>query len=120
MEEIAKHTDMSALSILIYKGVALHYHNPLHLAKHDIIMVTYETLRRELDRVHHNEFSCILRHHKRYTYPPSPLLALCWWRVCLDEAQTVETTNAKVMHTYTLGSVLHIMYPLSLCNVAGC
>ena len=26
---------------------------------------------------------------------PTPLTRLCWWRVCLDEAQMVETSTAK-------------------------
>ena len=66
----------------------------LCLAQQDIVMVSYETLQKELDIVHHYELSGVLR-HKRYTHPPSPLVDLCWWRVCLDEAQTVDT-NAKV------------------------
>ncbi len=66
------------------------------MAKHDIVMVTYETLRKELARVHHHEFSIVLRKRKVSHYPPSPLLAIKWWRICLDEAQTVESINAKV------------------------
>lgn len=98
MEEVAKHTDITTLRCLIYKGVSSCYSNPHHLAQQDIVFVTYETLRKELDRVHYHEYSRVLRYRKKYSYPPSPLLAVCWWRICLDEAQTVETTNAKVEH----------------------
>lgn len=87
---------MDNLSILVYEGVFKQYLNPIHLASHDIILVTYETLRRELDRVHHHEFLLKLRYRKHYSYPPSPLLGIQWWRVCLDEAQIVETSNSKV------------------------
>lgn len=35
------------------------------------------------------------RKRKRYRVVPSPLLKIQWWRVCLDEAQRVETPTAK-------------------------
>ncbi len=86
--------------MMVYKGVSRVYVNPLHIMSHDIVLVTYETLRKELDRVHYHEFSVMLRKRKVYSYPPSPLLALNWWRVCLDEAQTVESVNTKVYKTH--------------------
>ena len=82
---------------MVYWGVSRRYVNPLHIIPHDIVVVTYETLRKELDRVRHHEFSFVLRKRKVSRYPPSPLLAIKWWRICLDEAQTVESVNAKVI-----------------------
>lgn len=91
---------------MIYKGVSKEYINPLHLILKDIVLVTYETIRKELDRVHHHEFTRKLRHPKSYSYPPSPLLAIRWWRVCLDEAQMVEASHSKVSVYFTCFGVL--------------
>lgn len=98
MEEIAKHTDVDSLSITTYPGVVRRYINPLHLISHDIVLVTYEILRKELDRVRYTEYNRMFRNRKRFAYPPCPLLAIQWWRVCLDEAQMVESTTAKVSY----------------------
>jgi E3 ubiquitin-protein ligase SHPRH len=95
MEEISKHTDIDSLKIMLYSGVAKSYINPLHIALYDIVLVTYEVIRKELDRVHHHDFMLKLRHRKSYVYSPSPLLAINWWRICLDEAQLVETSTSK-------------------------
>ena len=55
-----------------------------------------------------------LRHAKRYMAVPSPLPAVDWWRVSLDEAQMVECPTAKV-------SVLDIFVCMSLCQALyGC
>lgn len=34
-----------------------------------------------------------LRHQRKYCVPGSPISRLKWWRLCLDEAQTVETAR---------------------------
>lgn len=36
-----------------------------------------------------------LRRKKRYLVLPTPLTRLVWWRICLDEAQMVESSTAK-------------------------
>ena len=110
---------------MVYWGVSHRYLNPLHIMSHDIVLVTYEILRKELDRVHHHEFTLMLRKRKRSAYPPSPLLAINWWRVCLDEAQTVESITAKVnlcefvllIRTCTVSVVftfIHVVYVLCI------
>lgn len=37
-----------------------------------------------------------MRYDKRYIALPSPLTGVVFWRICLDEAQMVESTTAKV------------------------
>lgn len=38
-------------------------------------------------------FSTRLRDPRRFAALPCPLILVEWWRVCLDEAQMVETVN---------------------------
>lgn len=70
------------------------------LSKQDIVLTTYEALRLDL---HHlssatrqmgaSRFS--FREKKRYRSVPTPLTQMKLWRVCLDEAQEVESSTAK-------------------------
>ncbi|KAH0566125.1 hypothetical protein GP486_000486 [Trichoglossum hirsutum] len=60
------------------------------LLQHDIVLTTYNVLAGEIhyagptpDRQ--------LRHQKKYIPRRSPLVQISWWRVCLDEAQMVES-----------------------------
>ena len=61
------------------------------LADYDIVLTTYNVLSRDIyfaeDPPERN-----LRHRKRAEErPKSPLVQILWWRVCLDEAQMVES-----------------------------
>ena len=38
---------------------------------------------------------CRLRRAKRYRSLPTPLVCVEWWRICVDEAQTIEAHTAK-------------------------
>ncbi|KAL0019181.1 hypothetical protein WJX77_000293 [Trebouxia sp. C0004] len=66
------------------------------LAGADVVLTTYDVLKRD---VHHladpEQQSKTFRTRKRYEVIPTPLTRLCWWRVCLDEAQMVESSTAK-------------------------
>ncbi|XP_071818439.1 uncharacterized protein [Apostichopus japonicus] len=97
VDEINHHVRSNSLKILIYRGVRVHkFLQPLYLAQHDIVITTYSVLSTELNYVdlpHCN--SNKLRHAKRYMAVPSPLPVVEWWRVCLDEAQMVESPTAK-------------------------
>ena len=102
--EVQRHIDSSIAAaypkVYIYRGIsgvrrtvndpASH---PLHFEEYDIVLTTYNVLRTEL---HHAD---IIRRRskfeKRFPAIPSPLMSVQWWRVCLDEAQMVESSTAK-------------------------
>jgi E3 ubiquitin-protein ligase SHPRH len=76
----------------------------LDLARADVVLTTYETLRGDL---HHAPDAAASdgdgpggtggrasRHRKKYEIIPTPLTRLTWWRVVLDEAQEVESSTA--------------------------
>ncbi|XP_039202788.1 E3 ubiquitin-protein ligase SHPRH isoform X2 [Crotalus tigris] len=84
----------------VYQGVKKHgFLQPHILAEQDVVITTYDVLRCELNYVdipHSNsEDGRRFRNQKRYMAIPSPLVAVEWWRICLDEAQMVECTTAK-------------------------
>lgn len=51
---------------------------------------------KELDYVENTDSSRKLRYTKKFLPPTSPLISVCWWRLCLDEAQMIESAKAKV------------------------
>lgn len=73
------------------------------LAEQDVVITTYDVLRSELNYVdipHSNsKDGRRFRNQKRYMAVPSPLVAVEWWRICLDEAQMVECPTAKASWT---------------------
>lgn len=100
VEEINKHIRSSSLRVLVYQGVKRHgFLQPQKLAEQDVVITTYDVLRSELNYVdlpHSNsEDGRRFRNQKRYMAIPSPLVAVEWWRICLDEAQMVECVTAK-------------------------
>ncbi|XP_058523315.1 E3 ubiquitin-protein ligase SHPRH isoform X1 [Ochotona princeps] len=100
VEEINRHVKSSSLRVLVYQGVKKHgFLQPDFLAEQDIVIITYDVLRSELNYVdipHSNsEDGRRLRNQKRYMAIPSPLVAVEWWRICLDEAQMVECPTVK-------------------------
>lgn len=85
----------------VYQGVKKHgFLQPHFLAEQDIVIITYDVLRSELNYVNiphsNSEDGRRLRTQKRYMAIPSPLVAVEWWRICLDEAQMVECPTVKV------------------------
>ena len=56
----------------------------------DVVVTTYNVLRRE---VHFAEDppARAMRHARRFERRKSPLVKISWWRVCIDEAQMIET-----------------------------
>ncbi|XP_075410539.1 E3 ubiquitin-protein ligase SHPRH [Tenrec ecaudatus] len=100
VDEINRHVKSSSLRVLVYQGVKKDgFLQPHFLAEQDIVIITYDVLRSELNYVdipHSNsEDGRRLRKQKRYMAIPSPLVAVEWWRICLDEAQMVECPTVK-------------------------
>jgi SNF2 family DNA or RNA helicase len=67
---------------------------PKTLADSDIVLTTYDVLRSDLYHVL-ADMPKRLRFDKKYKPMPTPLTAINWWRICLDECQMVESTTAK-------------------------
>jgi E3 ubiquitin-protein ligase SHPRH len=98
--ELATHAP--TLKVLRYEGIK---HDKLDddaliklLLQQDVVLTTYNVLASEIhyagpapDRQ--------LRRQKKYVARRSPLVQISWWRVCLDEAQMVESgvSNAAVV-----------------------
>ncbi|KAJ5172305.1 hypothetical protein N7492_004898 [Penicillium capsulatum] len=60
------------------------------IAEFDVVLTTYNVISREI----HYAGSApkrSLRHEKRFEPRKTPLVRIAWWRVCLDEAQMVES-----------------------------
>ncbi|XP_075002322.1 E3 ubiquitin-protein ligase SHPRH isoform X4 [Calonectris borealis] len=101
VDEINRHVRSSSLRVLVYQGVKKHgFLQPHMLAEQEVVITTYDVLRTELNYVdipHSNsKDGRRFRNQKRYMAIPSPLVAVEWWRICLDEAQMVECTTAKI------------------------
>ncbi|KAG7574414.1 Helicase superfamily 1/2 ATP-binding domain [Arabidopsis suecica] len=100
--EITRHTRLGSLVTCIYEGVrnASLSEEPMiditELLNADIVLTTYDVLKEDLthdfDR-HDGDRHC-LRFQKRYPVIPTPLTRIFWWRICLDEAQMVESNAA--------------------------
>ncbi|KAI8935655.1 hypothetical protein NX059_007179 [Plenodomus lindquistii] len=61
-----------------------------NLMRYDVVLTTYAVLSRE---IHHATPppDRSLRHERRHERRASPLVGISWWRVCLDEAQMIES-----------------------------
>jgi E3 ubiquitin-protein ligase SHPRH len=84
-----------SLKVFNYKGVKSYPElDPRQLldrlSNHDVVFTTYNVLSSEI----HYSLPAPdrrLRTAKKYAAPKSPLIQLLWWRVCLDEAQMIES-----------------------------
>lgn len=61
-----------------------------HLMRYDVVLTTYNVLSKE---IHHAQPppDRASRHDKTHKRRTSPLVGISWWRVCLDEAQMIES-----------------------------
>ncbi|XP_010554570.1 PREDICTED: E3 ubiquitin-protein ligase SHPRH [Tarenaya hassleriana] len=100
--EITRHTRLGSLVTCVYEGVrsASLSEAPMvdisELVNADIILTTYDVLKEDLshDFDRHDGDRHVLRFQKRYPVIPTPLTRIFWWRICLDEAQMVESNAA--------------------------
>ncbi|XP_028782280.1 LOW QUALITY PROTEIN: E3 ubiquitin-protein ligase SHPRH [Neltuma alba] len=101
-DEIIRHTRPGSLRTCIYEGARdtsftnTSMVNISELASADIVLTTYDVLKEDLshDYDRHEGDRHFLRFQKRYPVVPTLLTRIYWWRICLDEAQMVESNAA--------------------------
>lgn len=100
--EVKKHIGNNRLKVLVYKGFATTgWISPVDLATYDIVLTDYNTMQTELYYSEACKPTRTLRKPPRRINPVSPLHFVEWWRVCLDEAQMVESVDthcAQMVH----------------------
>ncbi|XP_077216092.1 RING-finger, DEAD-like helicase, PHD and SNF2 domain-containing protein [Tasmannia lanceolata] len=100
--EIVRHTKPGSLKTCVYEGVKNFMPSTTSrmdiskLASADIVLTSYEVLKDDLshDSDRHDGDRRFMRFQKRYPVVPTPLTRIFWWRICLDEAQMVESNTA--------------------------
>ncbi|OQE14245.1 hypothetical protein PENSTE_c037G08238 [Penicillium steckii] len=60
------------------------------IADCDVVLTTYNVISREIHYANETP-NRSLRHQKRFERRKTPLVRISWWRVCLDEAQMIES-----------------------------
>jgi E3 ubiquitin-protein ligase SHPRH len=95
-DELARHAP--GLSVLHYKGVSdvesskQGAQNIIKdLAERDVVITTYSVLSKEVHFAVDPPQRSLRQRERKHTRPRSPLVQMHWWRVCLDEAQMVES-----------------------------
>jgi E3 ubiquitin-protein ligase SHPRH len=91
------------LKVTHYEGIKAHRKmGPAELldslAGSDVVISTYSVLAAEIHYTALNPEKS-LRRESKYPRPKSPLMKLSWWRICMDEAQMIESgvSNAAVV-----------------------
>jgi len=90
-QEIQEHAP--ALKVSHYGGIKSYKEGEKaidDLMQYDVVLTTYNVMAKEVHYVAEKP-DRDLRHRPRADPPKSPLTEISWWRVCLDEAQMVET-----------------------------
>jgi E3 ubiquitin-protein ligase SHPRH len=100
LRELCNQSSNSSRTALVGSNTGfprIHLIHPHILADADIVLMTFDALMGDLGHSDDNPYVASgrrLRTHKRYRVLPSPLTGIKWFRVCLDEAQKVETPTA--------------------------
>lgn len=100
LSELKKHAP--GLRVMLYTGLSQSAREEENkadaliakLASHDVVVTTYNVLTSELYYAL-GEPNRARRVPRKYHRPRSPLTQLRWWRVCLDEAQMIESGVSK-------------------------
>ncbi|KAI3399282.1 hypothetical protein diail_7236 [Diaporthe ilicicola] len=100
LSELSKHAP--SLKVMAYNGLVPQVREQQRkeqaliekLASQDVVVTTYNVLTSELDYAL-GEPDRARRNPRKYHRPRSPLTQLSWWRVCLDEAQMIESGISK-------------------------
>ncbi|XP_037950755.1 E3 ubiquitin-protein ligase SHPRH-like [Teleopsis dalmanni] len=94
--EIKKHIQPT-LRVLVYKGISSgSWISPRQMANYDIVLTDYNVLRSEVYHTSEYETQRVTRNKRVSLRLSTPLLMVQWWRVCLDEAQMVESNQSKI------------------------
>ena len=92
VSEFGKHAPN--LRVMVYDGVKKHKGDESELvaemADHDVVITTYNVLQAEIHFARPPPERA-MRQERIYHRPKSPLVQLSWWRICLDEAQQIES-----------------------------
>ncbi|EEE67827.1 hypothetical protein OsJ_25598 [Oryza sativa Japonica Group] len=102
--EIIRHTRPGSLKVCIYEGAkntdltSTQKSDMAEISTADIVLTTYDVLKEDLshDSDRHDGDRRFLRYQKRYPVTPTVLTRVHWWRLCLDEAQMVESSKTSV------------------------
>ncbi|KKK24756.1 hypothetical protein AOCH_002221 [Aspergillus ochraceoroseus] len=97
LEQWKQEIELHAPKLQVFHYTGIQRHQTLSdqelvetMADNDVVLTTYNVLAREIhyagDTPKRN-----LRHEKRFEVRKSPLVQISWWRVCLDEAQMIES-----------------------------
>ncbi|XP_039834097.1 E3 ubiquitin-protein ligase SHPRH-like isoform X4 [Panicum virgatum] len=102
--EITRHTRPGSLKVCIYEGArnldlaTIQKIDMTDISTADVVLTTYDVLKEDLshDFDRHDGDRRFLRFQKRYPVVPTVLTRIHWWRLCLDEAQMVESSKTSV------------------------
>ncbi|XP_044756394.1 E3 ubiquitin-protein ligase SHPRH [Coccinella septempunctata] len=108
--EIKKHVDKK-LKVLVYEGSNKTPVYPTYFKDFDVVITTYSVLQAEF-RLTEKGKVCELRRKRKYDFQGSPLSRIKWWRLCLDEAQTVETPG-RIVSEMAKKLTAHIRWAVS-------
>lgn len=116
-KEFERHVEPNVLKVVVYHGQsqqasAGHFLGDglgitaSELCQADVVLTTYDALRHDLHLC--SETSTLrsagvlldvptrgLRRVKKYKVIPTPLTRMKWWRICLDEAQMIDSPTAQ-------------------------